>query len=335
MIASFQRRDELDRLLSSISAALDPPAAAAIDVMVVLDGSTDGSRELVATRRETFPVELEAIWKENGGLATARNAGIEQARRAFVWLLDDDMEIDRAALERHLGHDRQQAQLLMGPCTVASDDPDLRHATAFYAPRHEQLAVTRAVARPQDCSFANTSAPTDLLRRYPFDEHFRGYGIEDYELAARLLGDQVAIAFDPDAAVIHYFAPTRSERLSKLREEGGNRIRFVRTHPELSDVVFEPTAGRLDRMLRRVARHRVGSMLWRSALLLDRSAAHLGGLRNRMQGYADAFAVYSGVAGMPDAGAILRRRRDPSWLRRGPSSISRWSRARRESTPSQ
>ena len=57
-------------------------------------------------------------------------------------------------------------------------------------------------------------------------------------------------------------------------------------------------------------------MLWRSALLLDRSASHLGGLRNRMQGYADAFAVYSGVAGMPDAGAILRRRRDPSWLRR-------------------
>lgn len=56
------------------------------EVIVVDDGSTDGSRQLI----EEYGDRVEVIFKENGGQASAFNVGIEAAKGEYILLLDAD-----------------------------------------------------------------------------------------------------------------------------------------------------------------------------------------------------------------------------------------------------
>jgi len=137
-----------------------------------------------------------------------------------------------------------------------------------------------------------------MLRAHRFDERFRGYGVEDFDLAARLLAAGEVIAFDPAAEVIHDFRPSRSERLRKLREEGVNKAMFAKLYPERASIVFDPAAGRAERSLRRVAAGPLARPLSFAANVISAAATvlprRLG--RHLMLEYADLLAVYSGVS---------------------------------------
>ena len=82
VIPSHNRRHTLERALESVYAQCSPVD----EVMLVDDGCTDGSRQLVAER---FP-GVRLLSQPNRGVSAARNLGIAAARYEWIALLDSD-----------------------------------------------------------------------------------------------------------------------------------------------------------------------------------------------------------------------------------------------------
>lgn len=60
------------------------------EVIAVNDGSTDGSRAILEEYKAGYPELLTVVDKANGGLSSARNAGVEVAKGDYYYFLDSD-----------------------------------------------------------------------------------------------------------------------------------------------------------------------------------------------------------------------------------------------------
>jgi glycosyltransferase involved in cell wall biosynthesis len=123
-VASHQRREPLLRLLRELDAqaASAPELGRDLQVVVVLDGSTDGSKEAVEAERWHLPVRVH--WQANRGLASARNVGLEAAGDGLVWFLDDDLVPTAGLLERHrTAHDDGPPSVVVGASTASTGSP--------------------------------------------------------------------------------------------------------------------------------------------------------------------------------------------------------------------
>src|SRR5512147_2694955 len=76
VIPTYQRCATLERALRALAQQTLPVDA--YEVIVSIDGSGDGTREMVA--QLVTPYRLHALWQPNHGRATACNAGIAAAR---------------------------------------------------------------------------------------------------------------------------------------------------------------------------------------------------------------------------------------------------------------
>ena len=94
VVPTFDRASVLPRALDSVIEQTRLPA----EVIVVDDGSTDATAELVESR---FP-GVRLLRQENRGVSAARNRGIEASRGEWIALLDSDDEWRPRKLERQL-----------------------------------------------------------------------------------------------------------------------------------------------------------------------------------------------------------------------------------------
>ena len=97
IIPVYQGKSYLKRCIDSVLAQ----SCQEYEIILVDDGSTDGSAEICdeyAEKQKTITV----IHKENGGLSSARNAGLEIASGEYVMFIDADDVVHSKMLETEL-----------------------------------------------------------------------------------------------------------------------------------------------------------------------------------------------------------------------------------------
>ena len=230
VVPTYQRREPLLGLLESLRDQL--AGEPGTDVLVVVDGSTDGTAEAVEALE--YPVPLSALRQANAGLAAARNAGLAHAQGELVWFLDDDMLAGAGLVAAHRArHAEGLRRMVIGPCLLPPEARSVDAVREWADTKHAALAGADRLADAAYFSAANTSAPADLWREIGgFDPAFVGWGGEDYEIAVRLLAAGVEVAFAAEAVAWHHQDRGIRGFCATKRDEGRNTVRIVRKHPD-------------------------------------------------------------------------------------------------------
>ena len=78
------------------------------EVIIVNDGSTDNSKKVIKDYMKNSNLDIRYLEKENGGLASARNYGVEKALGKYISFLDSDDYLDKnlfSNLEKYIDED--------------------------------------------------------------------------------------------------------------------------------------------------------------------------------------------------------------------------------------
>jgi GT2 family glycosyltransferase len=233
VIPTYQRRESVHRALEALGRQTIPPSE--YEVIVVMDGSSDGTRELLAAWRGPF--RLQAVWQPNAGRAAARNAGIARARGELVVFLDDDMEPVPGFLAAHWGaHPTGARRAVVGPVPI----PEEPGEAPIVAYRREGMhALLERLAGPgyrlgfRDVYTGNLSVRRDVLEEVgAFDSTFTVYGHEDYEIGLRLANAGVDLAYCGSAVAYQRYEKDFPGLARDCIARGETAVLFARKHPE-------------------------------------------------------------------------------------------------------
>lgn len=90
-----------------------------VEIIVVNDGSKDGTQEIAERYQEKYPTIVKAVAKPNGGHGDAVNCGLEHATGKYFKVVDSDDWVDEDALHkildvlRHMEEDGMELDMLI------------------------------------------------------------------------------------------------------------------------------------------------------------------------------------------------------------------------------
>lgn len=187
------------------------------ELLLIDDGSTDGSGPMCDTYAAGHPDLIRVIHKENGGLSSARNAGIAEAKGDCISFPDPDDWVEPDYVETLL----EYRQLHKADLVCTGYCVDTESTCVPSAPDHPPLLLSGTEAQkalllpPQMKGFAwNKLYRLDLIRQHGL-RFLDDVGItEDLDFSYRYLAFCQTVCFVPSARTYHYFqrdgAATRS-----------------------------------------------------------------------------------------------------------------------------
>lgn len=204
----------------------DLPPGQALEIIVVDDGSGDGS-DVVLQQCASAQVRVVALAR-NMGRSAARNAGAELARGEFLAFIDCDCQpADATFLRAHL------AQLSSG--CIVSCGPVTGDGNGFWSRYQHEASDRRARQHSRGQQFSGSSQNFALLRDAfiqvgGFDTRYKAYGFEDRDLFVRL-SRQGTIGWCNEAVVKHLDQLSLTDVLAKMRLAAGESAKlFAHDH---------------------------------------------------------------------------------------------------------
>jgi glycosyltransferase involved in cell wall biosynthesis len=167
----------------AISEMLAADLGTEFELIVVDDGSTDDTRDLLEAK--PWPERVTLLRHDrNRGKGAAVRTGLEKARGEFTTIFDADLEYDPSDIATLLGPLQEgRAKAVFG---VRAFDGYTSHSFVFVLGNRLVTLVANALFNVylRDLMTCHKAVRTDLLRSLPLKE--AGFGIEP-EITARLL----------------------------------------------------------------------------------------------------------------------------------------------------
>lgn len=235
IIPTHQRREALRRGLLALARQSAPTGS--FEVIVSVDRSSDGTREMLAELATEVPYSLRTVEGAGRGRAAARNLALAAASGELTILIDDDMEPAAELVERHLaGHPPGSRLCVLGAVPVALDGSSpraARYVQAKFAAHLEALAEPEHRFMPRDFYSGNASLSTGVLREVgAFDEGFAPYGNEDVELSLRLAKAGVDFRYDRAALARQEYDKQLRGLAGDTLEKGRTTVLLAQRHPD-------------------------------------------------------------------------------------------------------
>jgi GT2 family glycosyltransferase len=275
IIPTYNRKEVLCRTLS----ALDAQDRTGFEVIVVDDGSTDGTPHAIAEWRKGRPhpptFDLTVLHQPNLKQGRARNHGLAHARGDLVLFLGDDIipapEFVREHVAGHARHNGAGDVAIIG--LTAWDDATVR-ATPFlqfvnyYGAQFGYGHLSADQEAPFTCLYtSNVSLRRAAMGPEPFDPRFDVYGWEDVELGYRLCSEGLRIIYVPSARAVHSHPMTLRTFLKRQTQVGRALKTIVQLQPE---ILRMPSMGDIRRQTRLGALAPVLAVLTPALSLADR-----------------------------------------------------------------
>jgi GT2 family glycosyltransferase len=253
VIPTYQRRDVVVSSVRALQAQEDAPP---FEVVVVVDGSVDGTAEALRALATPFP--LSVVEQPNAGRPAACNRGAAAASGELLLFLDDDMEAHPRLLAEHDRSHRKGADAVIGHLPLHPDSPPgfLAEAVGTWAEQRLQ-ALRQRSGRVElgDFVTGQMSVRRDVFMGIGgFDTYFtRPYGGEDLDLGRRLAAAGQTLAFNGDAISWQRYVITPRQLLRQWRYFGRGAVLLARKHPDQIDKIFRGwrRGRRLDRFVLR------------------------------------------------------------------------------------
>ncbi len=236
VIPTFNR---LNKLLETLD-ALSGQTFREFTVIVVDDGSTDGTTEKLKTRHSAYPFPLQILFQINAGASAATNSGVRLAGDGLVILFDDDILPSAECLALHVRfHESNVGAILSG-----SADTDPARTTTDIQRYKLYMEQKWKEARPDTHSLlevgfenfiittANMSLQRDLfLSLDGFSVDLRdGY---DVDFGFRALMKNAKLYFDRNVKTIHNDQISLRYYAGRQRAYTTSKREIVKKHPEL------------------------------------------------------------------------------------------------------
>lgn len=223
-LCTYNRAALLERVLDAcFEQTVDENA---YEVVLVNDGSTDATREVIERARKRATCSFIAIDQPNSGLASGRNAGIARARGERIIFIDDDVLPLPNFVEEHLR-------------AYATHPHAIVRGVAVNVENFDDLPPPAWSLKNYSANYfwtTNVSVPLKTLRSIGgFNEEFSEYGWEDIDVGLRLRFSGVRAVFNSRAFVYHFKARPRAANveamLRQARAQARTAAQLARLHP--------------------------------------------------------------------------------------------------------
>ena len=229
VIPTYNRLPILTKCLKALENQAIPAQSAisGYEIVLVDDGSTDGTLEWLRAAAVEFP-HVKSYLQNHQGPAAARNLGVEKALGDTIIFIDSDLVVTENFLVAH-------AQAL----TKADSDRTFTYGRVintcnFDNPTSEPYKLT-------DFSAAYFATGNVAIARHwldkagLFDTRFQLYGWEDLELGVRLKKLGLKLIKCPDAIGYHWHPPFALTEIPNLIDKeiqrGRMGVLFYQKHP--------------------------------------------------------------------------------------------------------
>jgi glycosyltransferase involved in cell wall biosynthesis len=211
------------------------------EIILVDDGSTDGTRSMVEALNHDLPFDLVYLHQENKGPAEARNNGIRIASGDLLLITGDDIAPHQDLVKEHFAF-HKNLEFSEKACVLGKTiwPPDLK-VTPFM--RHIQEMGLQfgysIIPDEKDVPFnffytSNISLNCQFLMKAGlFDTGFPHAAWEDIELAYRLKKKGLRIVYNKNAIGYHYHSITFDSFRHRQVKSGYAAYIFYNKHPEL------------------------------------------------------------------------------------------------------